>query len=89
MLLEAINLSENFYTKLINENMKTEASYLVTNAHNRCVLGSFDLWELYHLINLRMSEGAQWDIKDVVGKLAGQIKQIHPDLVRPALLRLN
>jgi len=89
VLLEATNLSEIFYTKLVNENMKTEASYLVTNAHNRCVLGSFDLWELYHLINLRMSEGAQWDIKDVVGRLAGQIKQIHPDLVQPALLRLN
>jgi len=89
LLLEAIELSENFYTKLVNENMKTEASYLVTNAHNRCVLGSFDLWELYHLINLRMTEAAQWDIKDVIGKLAAEIKKIHPDLVEPALLRLN
>lgn len=89
LLLEAIELSEGFYEKLIGENMKTEASYLVTNAHNRCVLGSFDLWELYHLINLRMSEAAQWDIKDIVGKLASEIKKIHPDLVEPALLRLT
>jgi thymidylate synthase ThyX len=88
-LLEATQMSESFYTKLAGENMKTEASYLVTNAHNRCVLGSFDLWELYHLINLRMSEAAQWDIKDVIGKLASEIKKIHPDLVEPALLRLN
>ncbi|NIP37748.1 MAG: FAD-dependent thymidylate synthase [Candidatus Dadabacteria bacterium] len=69
--------------------MKTEAAYLVTNAHNRCVLGSFDLWELYHLVNLRMSEAAQWDIKDVTRKLAEQIKAVHPDLVEPALSRVN
>lgn len=88
-LLEAVELSENLYNRLIDENMKTEASYVVTNAHNRCVSGSFDLWELYHLINLRMSEAAQWDIKDVIGKLASDIKQIHPDLVNPALGRLD
>ncbi|NIP30955.1 MAG: thymidylate synthase, partial [Candidatus Dadabacteria bacterium] len=89
LLLEAIEISENLYRRLLKENMKSEAGYVVTNAHNRCVLGRFDLWELYHLINLRMSEAAQWDIKDVIGKLAEKIKSIHPDLVQPALLRLD
>ena len=65
------------------------ASYVVTNAHNRRVIGSFDLWELYHLINLRMSEGAQWDIKNVTGMLAKEISKYHPGLVAPALKRVK
>lgn len=88
LLIEAVEISESLYTKLQAQSLITEAAYVVTNAHNRSVLGSFDLWELYHLINLRMSEAAQWDIKDVIGNLAEQIRQIHPDLVEPALSRI-
>ena len=87
MLLEAAEKSESLYEKLFNERMAETASYVVTNAHNRRVIGSFDLWELYHLINLRMSEGAQWDIKNVTGMLAREIGMHHPGLVAPALRR--
>jgi thymidylate synthase ThyX len=73
----------------MNEDLPLVASYVVTNAHNRCVLGKFDLWELYHLINLRMSEGAQWDIKNVIGKLAKEVSKYHPNLLSAALRRIN
>ena len=59
MLRKAVSESEVLYEELINNNLPEVASYVVTNAHNRRMLGNFDLWELYHLINLRMSEGAQ------------------------------
>ena len=52
-------------------------------------LGSFELWELYHLTNLRMSEGAQWDIKNTVRVLAEEIQKYHPNLVSPALKRVR
>ena len=77
------------YEELINNNLPEVASYVVTNAHNRRMLGNFDLWELYHLINLRMSEGAQWDIKNITGILAEKISAHHPNLVKPALERLD
>lgn len=89
LLLNATEKSERLYTKLMNENLSETASYAVTNAHNRRVLASFDLWELYHLINLRMSEGAQWDIKNITGMLADEIGKYHPNLVAPALKRIE
>jgi thymidylate synthase ThyX len=89
LLEEATSRSEALFDKLMNENLEQAASYVVTNAHNRSVLGKFDLWELYHLINLRMSEGAQWDIKNVIGLLAKEVSRHHPKLVEPALKRVK
>lgn len=89
LLMESVNKSSEMYEKLKNEGYDTASHYAVTNAHNRRVIGDFDLWELYHLINLRMSEGAQWDIKDLVSKLADRIKIYHPNLVKPALKRVK
>ncbi len=85
LLYSAIYKSETMYHKLLNEGFDNVAHYVVTNAHNRRVIGKFDLWELYHLINLRMSEQAQWDIKSVIGELVKQVKVHHLDLVKPAL----
>ncbi|HSC33967.1 MAG TPA: FAD-dependent thymidylate synthase [Thermodesulfobacteriota bacterium] len=89
LLKEAAEKSEELYEKLTNEGLSETASYVVTNAHQRRVIGGFDLWELYHLINLRMSEGAQWDIKNVTGMLANEIRKHHPNLVAPALKRVK
>jgi len=89
LLCDVIERSELLYENLKNEGMKEVAEYVVTNAHNRRVIGSFDLWELYHLINLRMSEGAQWDIKNVTNQLSEIIKGWHPRLVEPALKRVT
>ena len=89
LLRKAVSESENLYRELINQNLTEVASYVVTNAHNRRILGTFDLWELYHLINLRMSEGAQWDIKNITGMLAEEIGKYHPNLISPALKRVD
>lgn len=89
MLRKAVSESETLYKELVKENLPDVASYVVTNAHNRRMLGSFDLWELYHLINLRMSEGAQWDIKNITKILADKIGEHHPNLIKPAIKRLD
>jgi thymidylate synthase ThyX len=89
LLTKSVSESEDLYRDLVNGDLAEAASYVVTNAHNRRMLGNFDLWELYHLINLRMSEGAQWDIKNITGILAEKISEHHPNLVKPALRRLD
>ncbi|MGH7886029.1 MAG: FAD-dependent thymidylate synthase [Thermodesulfobacteriota bacterium] len=89
LLMEAIKRSEQLYNMLNDKGYETAAHYAVTNAHNRKVIGDFDLWELYHLINLRMSEGAQWDIKKLISDLARQVGNVHPNLVNPALKRVS
>ena len=89
LLLKATDKSEVMFEILANEGLDTVASYAVTNAHNRRLMGKFDLWELFHLVNLRMSEGAQWDIKNVTSSLVSKIEKYHPNLVKPALARLS
>jgi thymidylate synthase ThyX len=88
LLQEAAKKSQSLYEKLMNESLPEVASYVVTNTHNRRIVGSFDLWELYHLINLRISEGAQWEIKNITRILAEEIDKYHPHLVAPALRRV-
>ena len=87
-LKRAVKEAENLFNRLMREGLPLTASYVVTNAHNRRLIGSFDLWEMFHLVNLRMSEGAQWDIKNVTRSLADEIAKHHPNLIAPALKRI-
>ncbi|MGA8941214.1 MAG: FAD-dependent thymidylate synthase [Thermoactinomyces sp.] len=54
------------------------APYAVANAHHRQVVASASLWELYHLINLRTSPEAQWDIRNAFISLLEELKLHHP-----------
>lgn len=65
----------------------TLAPYAVTGAHHRQVYASMSLWELYHLINLRTSPEAQWDIRMAMESLYEQVRAIHPSLIRYAKRR--
>jgi len=89
LLHESVERSEAMHTKFVDAGIHKAAPYVITNAHNRSVIGAFDLWELYHLVNLRMSEGAQWDIKNVTGSLAEAISRYHPNLISPAIKRVD
>ncbi|MBU5262009.1 FAD-dependent thymidylate synthase [Bacillus atrophaeus] len=79
--------SEELYTKLLEEGLDKEAEYVVLNAHKRQIYASFSLWEAYHLINLRTSEEAQWDIRQTCEKLYEQLKSVHPLLISKAKRR--
>lgn len=63
------------------------APYCVTNAHHRQVFASASLWELYHLINLRTSPEAQWDIAQIFTSLYKELQKHHPALARYARRR--
>ncbi|OYD07257.1 FAD-dependent thymidylate synthase [Paludifilum halophilum] len=63
------------------------APYCVTNAHHRQVTATASLWELYHLINLRTSPEAQWDIRETFRQLLDELKRHHPALARYAQRR--
>ncbi len=63
------------------------APYCVTNAHHRQIFASASLWELYHLINLRTSPEAQWDIAQIFTSLYEDLQKHHPALARYARRR--
>jgi len=79
VLDEAVATAEAAYRRVAAEVPGAEA-YLVTNAHRRRVLADFDLWEAFHLVNLRGKPEAQWDIRQTVLALADRVREVHPFL---------
>ena len=61
--------------------------YCVTNAHRREVVMTVNLWELYHLINLRTSPEAQWDIRQAFEMIDRELRDRHPALMGGARRR--
>lgn len=87
LFADAVNKTANLYAKLQSKGFKEELDYLVLNAHRRVVTASFSLWEAYHLINLRTSEEAQWDIRETFEELHKQLLNVHPKLISMAKRR--
>lgn len=80
--------SNKLYNKLISEGYAIEAEYIVLNCHKRQVFMTFSLWEAYHLVNLRTSEEAQWDIKNIFLDLYKQLNACYPLLMSMAKRRI-
>lgn len=80
--------SKDLYNKLVDQGFEEEAQYVVLNTHKRPIYASFSLWEAYHLINLRTSDEAQWDIRQTFEELFKQISMVHPLLISGAKRRL-
>lgn len=87
LVKEIVQASENLYNKLEEVYGKQVSSYVVTNAHRRPIAMTFSLWEAYHLINLRTSSEAQWEIKDTMEGLYRQLLTVHPTLMQQAKRR--
>jgi flavin-dependent thymidylate synthase len=64
------------------------APYLVTNSHHRQIFATASLWELYHLINLRTSPEAQWDIRATFEQLLNELKEKQPIIAKYAQRRV-
>jgi len=58
--------------------------YVVLNAHRRRAWAELNLWELYHVVNLRTSPEAQWDIREAITSLYEAVARVHPTLVAAA-----
>lgn len=86
--ISTIEKIDHFYNK-VKSVSTLAAHYCVSNAHNRRVIAEFSLWELFHLCNLRMMPQAQWEIRDLMEEIVVSIKQVHPNLMLPAIERVN
>ena len=54
------------------------AQYVLTNSHQRRVLVTIDARELYHMARLREDAAAQWDIRDIAGRMIEQARHVMP-----------
>lgn len=89
-VIEVIKTSATLFNKIKEiQDISHLNSYVVLNIHKRRVIASIDLWELYNLINLRLTPHAQWDIKNIVLNIIEKIKKIHPNIIKPSIIRVN
>lgn len=74
LFMSAINLSMDVYNHFSQFGLGIE-EYVVTNAHKRRIVCNTNLWSLYWFINLRMSQEAQWEIRDLAEWIYGELMQ--------------
>jgi len=75
--LETIQRTNEVYD-LLQKKLEVGAEYVLTNAHRKRVLFKVNLRELYHISRLREDLTAQWDIRQLVGQMVGQAKDVMP-----------
>ncbi len=63
---------------LLQKKLDVGAEYVLTNAHRKRVLFKVNVRELYHISRLREDLTAQWDIRQVVGQMIEQAKNVMP-----------
>jgi thymidylate synthase ThyX len=64
----------------IRETAPEAAAYILTNAHRRRVLLQLNLREMAHFARLRLDEHAQWDIRDLAGRMTAAVRERMPRL---------
>ena len=65
LLDQAIAVSEDLY-KLLEREAPATAGYAVINARTRRVRSEFDLWQLYHLVNLAHNAGGRVGYSEIL-----------------------
>jgi flavin-dependent thymidylate synthase len=77
MFRDVIESTEAVYRKI--ERKKPDVgAYVLTNAHQKRVLMSMNLRELYHISRLREDPTAQWDIRQKVQDMATLARKVMP-----------
>lgn len=80
-LAAACDEAAALHARLVAAGAPGAAAYVVTNAHRRAVVADLDLWELDHLVRLRLKDNAQWDIRRSVRRMVAAAADRHPFLL--------
>jgi flavin-dependent thymidylate synthase len=70
---ESVNMANE-----LGDTSDPHVAYCLLNAHQRRVLVTMNLRELYHMTRLRLDSHAQWDIREIVEKMALIAQQVFP-----------
>ncbi len=74
---EILGRTEDAFYKIAAQN-PAAAQYVLTNAHQRRVIATVNARELYHVARLREDMAAQWDIRDIAGRMVEQARHVMP-----------
>jgi flavin-dependent thymidylate synthase len=75
--LEVIKRTNDAHA-LLKKGIGEAAAYVLTNAHRRRVLLKVNARELYHISRLRQDPTAQWDIRQMVGRMTELAREAMP-----------
>ena len=75
---EAAKHSEQLYRKIADAAGREAAEYALLNAHQRRVLIGMNLRELYHFSRLRSDMHAQWEIRELSGRICSLVRSEAP-----------
>ncbi|MBA4293820.1 hypothetical protein C0431_12730 [bacterium] len=87
-LYQSAQLLSNVFTAMLEQEAPELISYAVLNMNIRIVNAQFDLSQLFHLVNLRTSSEAQWEIREVFNQLFRHLETEHPAFA-PYMKRRN
>ena len=76
-LKEVCKKSSHLYHEFLDRYGKA-AEYCLTNAHKRRVLLPLNMRELYHISRVREDIHAQWEIRELTGKMSELARNIAP-----------
>lgn len=82
--LKAIGKAEDAYEEIEKKDRRL-AAYVATNAHNRRVLATMNLREIFHFVKERSSPHAHFTIREVALNIRDEVARVHPELA--AVLR--
>lgn len=81
--MEVIKKTNEAYLQ-IRQKQPLAAQYVLTNAHRKRVLMKLNARELYHLARLRTDAHAQWDIRELSGKMLKAARKVMPQTLMMA-----
>ncbi len=75
--MQMIKKTNDVYNR-IKQKQPPAAAYILTNAHRKRVLMKVNAREMYHLARLRTDAHAQWDIRELSGKMLKLARKVMP-----------
>ncbi|MGB8953726.1 MAG: FAD-dependent thymidylate synthase [Candidatus Aminicenantales bacterium] len=75
--MEMVGRTNDVYGEL-KKTVGQAAEYILTNAHQRRALLKVNARELYHISRLREDATAQWDIRELSGKMSRLARKVLP-----------
>ena len=76
-LAEVVERTAEIHDRLARK-VGQAADYVLTNAHRRRVLVKVNVRELYHISRLREDPTAQWEIRELAGRMSGLAGEVMP-----------
>jgi flavin-dependent thymidylate synthase len=73
--------TETFHARACEKISRSAAAYILLNAHRRRALWGMNARELYHVARLRLDAHAQWDIRELSGRVIDLARERMPGLL--------